>query len=108
MGRNGSDIISIDPRTNTVVLWDNKYRSGTNEKLELSSTFDNEALTEKGNLSGAWDGARQEVIDAIVASTDPKIQAISDKLVADLLQGNVETVPVNYFQTTPKRVLLKN
>lgn len=59
--------------------------------MDLSPTFDNKALTEKGNLSGAWDGAKDEAIKAIGANTDPRIQAIRDKLVADLRQGNVET-----------------
>lgn len=30
-------------------------------------------------------------MDAVRASTDPRIQAISNKLIADLRQGNVET-----------------
>lgn len=90
-GTNGSDIVSVDLKTNTVVLWDNKYRSDDKKKLELSRTFDKDALTKKGNPSGACDGAKDEAIKAIRASTDPKIQAISNKLIADLLQGNVET-----------------
>ncbi|WP_435932722.1 hypothetical protein ACSF86_04035 [Moraxella bovoculi] len=58
--------------------------------MDLSPTFDNEALTEKGNLSGAWGGARDEAI--IVISNNPKIDsALKTKLLEDLRNGNFET-----------------
>ncbi|MFV5639816.1 DUF637 domain-containing protein [Acinetobacter oleivorans] len=40
IGRNGSDIISVDVKTGNVYLWDSKYRS-TNSKLGASPTFTN-------------------------------------------------------------------
>ncbi|WHA53463.1 hypothetical protein [Acinetobacter pittii] len=40
IGRNGSDIISVDIKTGNVYLWDSKYRS-SNSKLGASPTFTN-------------------------------------------------------------------
>ncbi|MDC5425150.1 DUF637 domain-containing protein [Acinetobacter baumannii] len=40
IGRNGSDIISVDIKTGNVYLWDSKYRS-SNSKLGASTTFTN-------------------------------------------------------------------
>ena len=104
-GTHGSDIISIDPKTNTVVLWDNKYRSSGN-KLELSPTFDSEALTKKGERSNAWDGAKQEAVKAIRAN--PNLEKnLKDKLVNDVLAGNLETRTVGSGSLQGQEIIQK-
>ncbi len=104
-GTHGSDIISIDPKTNTVVLWDNKYRSSGN-KLELSPTFDSEALTKKGEHSNAWESAKQEAINAIRdnSTIDPTLQR---KLLEDLKNGNLETRTVGSGSLQGQEVIQK-
>ena len=87
-GTHGSDVISIDPKSETVVLWDNKFRSDDGT-LEISPTFDINAKTASGDSSGAWENAKQEAIRVIRESNLPDEQI--DKLVKDVQLGNFET-----------------
>ena len=87
-GTHGSDVISIDPKSETVVLWDNKFRSDDGT-LEISPTFDINAKTASGDSSGAWKNAKQEAIDVIQNSNLPAEQKI--KLAQAVADGNFET-----------------
>ncbi|RKW40669.1 MAG: hypothetical protein D8B60_08830, partial [Moraxella sp.] len=89
----------------TVVLWDNKYRSSGN-KLELSPTFDSEALTKKGEHSNAWDGAKKEAADVIRANPNLE-KSLKDKLANDVLAGNLETRTVGSGSLQGQEVIQK-
>lgn len=84
----GSDIVSIDPKTQTVVLWDNKFRSNGGT-LEISPTFDINAKTASGAPSGAWANARNEAINTVMGANLPN--ELKQKTLADLRNGKFET-----------------
>lgn len=103
-GTNGSDIVSVDLKTNTVVLWDNKYRSNGGT-LELSSTFNKYAKTETGKDSNAWANAKNEAIEAIQKSNIPNDLKV--KLIADVDNGNFETRTVGSGALEGQEVIQK-
>jgi len=79
IGTNGSDVISVNPSTGEVVLWDNKYRSAT-RSIGDSPTFANE---------GTRDAALTEATAAIRASNLP--QSVKDAAMNNLDQLNFTT-----------------
>ncbi|WP_158497416.1 VENN motif pre-toxin domain-containing protein [Mannheimia granulomatis] len=82
-GTNGSDIISVNPRTGEVELWDNKYRSGSTSG-KISPTFDNE-----GTRANAIREARREIESSALLS--PEIQ---QKALENLRKRNFTTYTV--------------
>lgn len=76
IGRNGSDVISVNQKTGEVTLWDSKYRSN-DVKISESPTF---------TIPRALENALQEAKDAVLRS---KIDAdLKDKILNNLDQGN--------------------
>jgi filamentous hemagglutinin len=69
IGRHGAGIVSVDPNSGAVTLWDSKYRArgGT---LEQSPTFTNPAT-----LDSARDEARDLVRETSLLSPQVKQQA---------------------------------
>jgi Possible hemagglutinin (DUF637) len=79
VGTNGSDVISVNPNTGEVLLWDGKFRSSPTT-IEQSPTFAN-----KGPLANAV----QEARDAIDRSSLP--QSVKDAATQNLKDGNFTT-----------------
>ncbi|MFZ7172618.1 hypothetical protein ACLSYQ_07585 [Avibacterium avium] len=71
-GTHGNDIISINPRTGEVELWDNKYRSSA-VKGKISPTFEN--VKTRVN---AIEEARREINNAKNLSPEIKEKAIQN------------------------------
>ena len=71
IGRNGSDVISVDTITGEVTLWDSKFRSGSTA-IQESPTFTN---------STTLNNARREAIEEIRAST------LSDSIKSQAIQN---------------------
>lgn len=82
-GTNGSDIISVNPRTGEVELWDSKYRSGSTTG-KISPTFDNPKTREN-----AIREAREEINNAKNLSQETRNKAIEN-----LNKGNFTTYTV--------------
>lgn len=84
-GTNGSDIISVNPRTGEVELWDSKYRSSPT-KGKISPTFD------KPNTRGrAIEEARREIESSTLLSPEIKQRAL-----ANLRKRNFTTYTVGH------------
>ena len=80
IGRNGSDIISVNKQTGQVTLWDSKYRSSPTY-IKVSPTF-----TKTSTLGNA----KQEAIEAVENSKLPV--DIKNKALANLDDNNFRTV----------------
>lgn len=82
-GTNGNDIISVNPRTGEVELWDNKYRSGSTSG-KISPTFDKPNTREN-----AIEEAIKEIGKA--KNISPEIR---DRAIYNLGKGNFTTYTV--------------
>ncbi|WP_461809599.1 DUF637 domain-containing protein [Ralstonia solanacearum] len=80
VGTHGADIVSVNPKSGEVTLWDNKYRSGET-KIDSSPTFT--------PRSSALNGALRDARDAIDESNLPP--AVKDAAIRNLNAGNFRT-----------------
>jgi hypothetical protein len=83
IGRTGADIISVNPRTGDVVLWDSKYRSA-DVSLGHSPTFVNQAAR-----IAAIAEARQRIAANASLSPSVKSQAITNLDLGNFMTNTV-------------------
>ena len=69
-GTHGSDIISVNPRTGEVELWDSKYRSGSTTG-KISPTFD-----KPNTRVSAIEEAKREIESSTLLSSEIKQKAL--------------------------------